>query len=207
METFIMVGRVKGGKSWHERQSRDHGVKQAKQNNYRNRAAIKLIEINDKFKLLQKDSVVIELGSAPGGWTQVMAPKVKQLIACDLLPMVPVSGATFFQGDFVSEAIQSLMLAELKHPINLICSDMAPNLCGIREADHAKMAAIVFEIIAFSDRHLAKGGSLLFKYFESSDVQVEIKKLKSKFKKIQRFKPPTSRSESAECYLIANCKK
>ena len=202
-----MVGRVKGGKSWHERHKRDHGVKKAKQQNYRNRAAIKLLEIDAKFNLLKSKSSVIEIGASPGGWSQVIAPKVKALVACDLLDMKPVDDTYFIQGDFTDEAIQARMLGALTDPVTLICSDMAPNMTGIKIADQENMRLLLESVIAFSDQHLCQNGSLLFKCFESSDIQQAIKTMSPKFSKIHRYKPPTSRQESTEFYLVALKKK
>ena len=202
-----MAGRVKGGKSWHERQSRDQGVKKAKQHNYRNRAAIKLLEIDAKFKLLKPKAIVVELGAAPGGWSQVIAPKVQQLVACDLLDMKAVPNTYFVQGDFLDPAIQAEMLAQIKSPISLICSDMAPNMTGIKIADQENMRLLLESVIAFTDQHLGIGGHLLFKCFESPDIQKAIKTMAPKFGKVHRYKPPTSRPESTEFYLIALNKK
>lgn len=202
-----MVGRVKGGKSWHERHSRDHGVKKAKQQNYRNRAAIKLLEIDAKFNLLKPKSSVIELGAAPGGWSQVIAPKVHKLVTCDLLEMKSVDNSSFIQGDFMDEAVQNQILATIGESVTLICSDMAPNMTGIKVADHENMRLLLDKVLNFSEKHLCVGGDLLIKCFESPDIQKLIKSMSIKFNKIHRYKPPTSRSESTEFYLVAIKKK
>lgn len=202
-----MVGRVKGGKSWYERQSRDHGVKKANQQNYRNRAAIKLLEINNKFKLLNACDTVVDLGAAPGGWSQVIAPKVKQLVACDLLEMKPVKDVLFIQGDFMDHMIQKKMLALLKTSVSLICSDMAPNMTGIKIADQENMLHVLLSIFDFVEQNLSQGGNLVVKCFESQDIQKAIKVLSVQFTKIHRYKPPTSRPESTEFYLVALNKK
>lgn len=202
-----MVGRVKGGKSWHERQSRDHATKQARQHNYRSRAAFKLMEMDDKFKLLKKDSVVIELGAAPGGWSQIIAPKVKTLVACDLLEMDPVKDVVFVQGDFTEPSIQDEMLHILSTPATLVCSDMAPNLSGIKSSDHAKMEALMEAVMSFAKNYVGQRGGMIMKCFEFPGAQTLIKAIRNDYAVIHRYKPPTSRAESSEFYLLALNKK
>ena len=188
-------------KTWIYRQKNDQFVKKAKQMGFVNRAAFKLEEIEQKFRIIEKSSEILELGSSPGGWTQVIINsnnKVK--ITCfDLLDMkINNEKITFLKEDFLKYDFDNL-----NKKFNLILSDVAPNTTGHQSTDHLKISQLVFEIIEKLETILKKKGSFIFKIWKGEEEKEIIKNLISIFDKVQYFKPKSSRQESSEIYIIA----
>ena len=194
-------------KNWNDRQNRDQFVKRARAEGYRGRAVYKLSEINEKYRLIRPQSVIVDLGCAPGSWCQYVSktiPGSKQILGVDLLPMDPVENVRFIQGDFTSQEILAEIQEYLKdRNLDLVLSDMAPNITGIREIDQARAEQIQQSVIAFCDQNLKSGGHLLTKVFEGEAASYMKKQMAKRFKHVQPIKPLASRSESKELFLLA----
>ena len=194
-------------KQWLRRHVSDPYVRRSKREGYRSRSAYKLTEIDDRDKLLRPGMVVVDLGAAPGGWSQVLAKRVGasgSLIAIDLLPMDAISGVIFVQADFASAkglAAIAEMLAGRK--ADVVLSDMAPNLTGIAVSDQARTMALAEIALDFALLHLQREGALLVKIFQGAGYDDYLKSLRRTFKKVVVRKPDASRDESAEQYLLA----
>lgn len=203
----------KGNKTgqWAQRHINDGYVKKAVSQGYRSRAVYKLQEIEQQDKLLKPGMVVVDLGAAPGGWSQYIARKLEKnctLIAIDLLPMEPIDGAHIIQGDFQEPSV----LAELDEilagrPIDLVISDMAPNITGVRSVDEAQFEALLDSVLAFCDNRLQTNRHLLAKLFEGSAAHAFRRAVKSRFKSGVVRKPAASRPKSREFYFLAKHKK
>lgn len=189
-------------KKWISRQLNDPYVIQAKKLGYRSRAAFKIIEIQDKFKLIKHNSFVLDLGASPGGWSQIVAPICKKLIAVDLLPMLPLPNVSFIQGDFLN-SIEKIKCATNGKKLDIILSDMAPNVCGIQKVDHLRIINIIEQVIDFANSNLCCNGSLVMKAFQGAEIDNILRSLKLRFSKVSMFKPKSSRKESPEMYIIA----
>ena len=197
--------RTAGSTRWLERQLNDPYVKAAKSAGFRSRAAYKLSELDERFKLLGHAQRVVDLGAAPGGWTQVVLrerPKAK-VVAIDLLPMDAISGCTIFQKDFMDDDAEALLTAALDGPPDLVLSDMAANTVGHRQTDQMRTMALVEQAIEFAVQVLAPGGGFVAKVFAGGTDPVLVSKLKKHFKVVKHAKPPASRKESSEWYVIA----
>lgn len=190
----------------------DPYVRQATQKGYRSRAAFKLAEIDDRDRLLRPGLVVVDLGAAPGSWTQVARERMcgkdgrfsGTLIALDVLPMEPLPDVDFVQGDFRDEPVAAELAARLAgRKADLILSDMAPNLSGISVADAARSAHLAELAIDFARTHLKPAGALLLKAFQGSGYSQLVEALKRTFRSVAVRKPGASRAESAETYLLA----
>jgi 23S rRNA (uridine2552-2'-O)-methyltransferase len=201
-------GRPVSSKLWLERQLNDPYVRRAKAEGYRSRAAYKLIEIDDKYHLLKPGMRVIDLGAAPGGWSQVAADRVKspgsgKVVAIDLLEMVPVAGVTFARIDFLDAASAAVLKEMLGGPVDLVISDMAANATGHRRTDHLKIVALVEEAAAFAMEVLKPGGGFLAKVLQGGTENTLLATLKRDFATVRHVKPAASRADSAELYLLA----
>jgi 23S rRNA (uridine2552-2'-O)-methyltransferase len=197
--------RTAGSTRWLERQLNDPYVKAAKSEGYRSRAAYKLSELDERFKLLGHAQRVVDLGAAPGGWTQFVLkrrPKAK-VVAIDLLAMAPIPGATIFQKDFLAEDAEAALTAALDGPPDLVVSDMAANTVGHRQTDQMRTMALVEAAIDFAVRTLAPGGAFVAKVFAGGADPALVAELKRHFTKVIHAKPPASRKESSEWYVIA----
>lgn len=199
------MSRKKPASAWMRRHVRDPYVRQAVRSGYRSRAAYKLIEADQRDRLLRPGAVVVDLGSAPGGWSQVAREKVGaagKVVALDVLPMQPVPGVTFIQGDACDEAV-CRKIADLvgDRAVDLVLSDMAPNLTGIASVDEARSQALVSLAVAFAHRVLKPQGGLLVKGFHGSGLDAVIREMKQVFSQVHVRKPAASRSESSEVYL------
>ena len=197
--------RTAGSTRWLERQLNDPYVKAAKSAGYRSRAAYKLSELDTRFKLLGQARRVVDLGAAPGGWTQVVLrerPKAR-VVAIDLLPMDALPGATIFQKDFLADDAEAALLAALDGQPDLVLSDMAANTVGHRQTDQMRTMALVEAAIEFAVQVLAPGGGFVAKVFAGGTDPVLVAKLKKHFKLVKHAKPPASRKESSEWYVIA----
>jgi 23S rRNA (uridine2552-2'-O)-methyltransferase len=194
-------------KQWLRRHVNDPYVQRSKREGYRSRSAYKLTEIDDRDKILKPAMVVVDLGAAPGGWSQVAAKRVGgkgTVVAIDLLPMEPVSGVTFVQADFSSETGLAAVQRELGgRKAGLVMSDMAPNLTGIAMSDQARTMALAELARDFALFHLQREGALLVKIFQGAGYDEYLKSLRQAFVKVVVRKPDASRDESAEQYLLA----
>ena len=207
--------RVKSGKNrsqssklWLERQLNDPYVARAKREGYRSRSAFKLAEIDDKAKLLRKGARAIDLGAAPGGWSQVAARRVAapehgRVVAIDLLPMDAVAGVDFVQLDFLDPATPGRLKIMLGGPADVVLSDMAANATGHRKTDHLKIMALVEAAAQFAGEVLAPGGAFLAKVLQGGTEAALLAGLKRNFASVKHIKPAASRADSAELYLLA----
>jgi 23S rRNA (uridine2552-2'-O)-methyltransferase len=194
---------MKTDKQWLRRHVTDPYVRQAKAQGYRSRAAFKLLQIDAKEKILKPGQVVVDLGAAPGGWSQVAADKVKpsgRVIAIDLLPIAPISGVTLLKGDFRSERLHQA-LADAK--ADVVLSDLSANLSGIGSVDQARALELTGAAIDFCCRSLKPEGVFLAKAFHGEAFDALMARLKSSFRKVKVVKPLASRGESAETYVVA----
>ncbi len=207
--------RVRGGKtrsqssrSWLERQLNDPYVARAKREGFRSRAAFKLAEIDDKVRFLKKGARVVDLGAAPGGWSQVAAKRVGALgegrvVAIDLLAMDEVPGVDFAQLDFLDPAAPEKLKTMLGGPADVVLSDMAANATGHRKTDHLKIMALVEAAADFAREVLAPGGAFLAKVLQGGTEGALLASLKRDFAAVKHMKPAASRTDSAELYLLA----
>ena len=202
----------RSNRAWIERHINDPYVQAATRHGYRSRAAYKLLEIDEKDRLLRPGSVVIDLGAAPGSWTQVVVERLGRrgealagtVIALDLLPMEPIPGVQVIQGDFRDDDVMGQLASALGgHKADLILSDMAPNLSGIGAADAARSAHLWELALDFALQHLKPDGRLLSKAFQGSGYSQFVQELKRHFTRVLVRKPAASRAESAETYLLA----
>jgi 23S rRNA (uridine2552-2'-O)-methyltransferase len=194
---------LKSNKQWLRRHVTDPYVRKAKQQGYRSRAAFKLLEIDSKEKILKPGQTVVDLGAAPGGWSQVAAGKVKpggRVIGIDLLPVGPISGVTLLKGDFRGEMLHQA-LAGAK--ADVVLSDVSPNLSGIGNVDQARALELTGAAIDFCCKVLKPDGVFLAKAFHGEAFDSVLARLKSSFRKVKVVKPLASRGESAETYVLA----
>ncbi len=203
--------RTKTSKQWMMEHVNDVYVQRAKAEGYRSRAAYKLIEVAERDKLLKPGMVVVDLGAAPGGWSQVAAAKVGargRVIALDLLPMDALRNVTFLQGDFREEAVVQALELELGgRAIDLVLSDMSPNISGIALSDQARAMYLAELALEFAVKQLKPGGSLLVKVFQGSGFQEFLRELRGRFAQVVTRKPEASRGRSNELYLLGRNRK
>ncbi len=200
--------RSQSSKQWLERQLNDPYVARAKREGFRSRAAYKLMEIDDKTHFLKKGARVLDLGAAPGGWSQVAAkrvgaPEQGRVVAIDLLPIEPIAGVEFAQLDFLDPSAPAKLKAMLGGPADVVLSDMAANATGHRKTDHLKIMALVEAAAEFAGEVLARGGSFLAKILQGGTEGALLAALKRDFRTVKHLKPSASRSDSAELYLLA----
>ena len=193
---------------WLERQLNDPYVARAKREGFRSRAAFKLMEIDDKARFLKKGARVIDLGAAPGGWSQVAAkrvgsPQKGRVVAIDVLPMDSLTGVEFMQIDFLSVDAPKKLKDMLGGPADVVLSDMAANATGHAKTDHLKIMALVEAAAEFAREVLAPGGTFLAKVLQGGTEAALLAALKRDFKTVKHVKPAASRSDSAELYLLA----
>jgi 23S rRNA (uridine2552-2'-O)-methyltransferase len=199
--------RSKSSQRWLQRHVADSFVRRAREAGYRSRAAFKLLEIDSREHLLRPGAKVVDLGAAPGGWSQIAAERVKPgglVIAVDLLEIAPISGVTVLRGDFCSPAVQEAIAAALAGArADLVLSDLSPNLSGIASADQARAAELLHGAIAFCRLQLKPGGAFLAKVFQGEEFETVLRALKAAFGEVRTRKPAASRGESRETYLLA----
>ena len=194
---------------WLERQLNDPYVAEAQRLGYRSRAAFKLIELDDKAGLLRKRQRVVDLGAAPGGWTQVAVARTgapeggAKVVALDILPTDPVPGATILTADFTEEAAVTALTDALDGPADLVLSDLSPNTTGHPPTDHLRIVAMVELALDFALQVLAPGGAFVAKVFQGGTEAALLKLMKQRFTRVRHIKPPASRSDSAETYVVA----
>ena len=199
-------GRSTASQRWLERQLNDPYVRAAQQKGLRSRAAFKLIEMDEKHGLLRPGARVLDLGAAPGGWTQVAVERTApggRVVAVDLLPMDPVPGATVIQGDFQDDAVAAAALSALGGTADLVLSDMAPNTTGHGATDHLRIIALAELALDTALAALSPGGSFVAKVFQGGSERVLLETLKRAFRAVRHAKPPASRKDSSELYVAA----
>ncbi len=202
-------GRTTSSQKWLQRQLNDPYVARAKREGWRSRAAFKLIEIDEKLHLLRRGMRVVDLGAAPGGWSQVAAKKVGvsegngKIVAIDLLEMDHVTGVTFAQMDFLDPKAPEQLLAMLDGQADVVMSDMAANATGHKKTDHLKIVALVELAAEFARQVLAPGGCFVAKVIQGGTEGTLLGDLKRDFAVVRHLKPAASRADSAELYLVA----
>lgn len=212
----ILGKKKKINKNWLNDHLNDPYVKLAQKEGYRSRAVYKLQEIDLAHRLLKPGQVIVELGCAPGAWSQYIAEKclsgntaanstnrIATCIGLDILPMEPVAGIQFIQGDFRESSVLQQLEAELNgRSVDIVVSDMAPNLSGIAVADATRMAHLLELALDFSANHLRPNGSLLAKAFHGSGYSQSVRQFKDLFQTVKPIKPKASRSRSAETFIL-----
>ena len=192
---------------WLDRQNSDQFVKKARKGGYRARAVFKLEQIDKKHQLIKPDTKLVDLGSAPGSWSQYAVKRVNhpaQVVAVDILPMDEVPGVQFINGDFTQEDVIQRILGALEGAqVDLVLSDMAPNITGIRATDQARAEILQRSILQLCEQALKPGGGLLTKLFEGETAIFMRLQMKTLFNRFQVVKPEASRSESKEIFLLA----
>ena len=213
--SFTRVKTAKGRKTsstnWLGRQLNDPFVKAAKRDGLRSRAAYKLLQLNEKFELLRPGMKVIDLGAAPGGWSQVIAEEIgsnrtgslARLIAVDIMEMDPIPGVDFFQRDFMLDNTSLDIKIALGGCADAVFCDIAPPLSGHRQTDHIRIITIVETAYNFACTVLGERGSFVAKVFQGGTEKALLNKIKTKFQTVKHAKPRASRTESSELYLIA----
>lgn len=198
--------RSKTSQAWLNEHVNDPFVHLAQKEGYRSRAAYKLLEINDKYNLLRSNMTIVDLGSAPGSWSQVVARKLGKsatVFALDILPMDEIDGVTFIQGDFREDAVlQQLENAVGEQAVDLVISDIAPNMSGQTVTDQAKSFYLCDLALDFARQHLKDGGDFLVKVFQGAGFTEYMTDMKSSFQKVLSVKPKASRNRSNEIYLL-----
>ena len=198
-------GRKVGSTKWLERQLNDPYVKRARAEGYRSRAAYKLTELDDRFALLKGAERIVDLGVAPGGWTQVVRKRVPraQIVGIDLLPTDPIDGATLLQMDFLDEAAPDALRAALGGAADIVLSDMAANTVGHPQTDHLRTMALVEAGLEFAGEVLRPGGTYVAKVLAGGADNHLVAELKRRFTSVKHAKPPASRKGSSEWYVVA----
>jgi 23S rRNA (uridine2552-2'-O)-methyltransferase len=202
-------GRSLSSKLWLERQLNDPYVARAKRDGYRSRAVYKLAEIDDKHHFLKSGAKVVDLGAAPGGWSQIAAKRIAaaegkgRVIAIDVLDMEPIPGVDFLHLDFLDAQAPEKLNGVLGGPADVVLSDMAANATGHRQTDHLKIMALVEAAADFACEVLKPGGAFLCKVIQGGTEAALLAGLKRNFSSVKHIKPAASRSDSAELYLLA----
>ena len=203
---WLIMAKPKPGKKWMEEHLNDPYVKKAQVDGYRSRASYKLIEINEKDKLYQSGNIVMDLGSAPGGWSQVIAPVVGskgRVIASDILPMDGIVGVSFIQGDFTDERVYDAIVNLLgEDRVDTVVSDMAPNLSGVNTTDQYSSIYLVELALDMARNVLKPGGCFCAKVFQGVGYEEYVKDVRKSFSKVIIRKPAASRARSREVYVV-----
>ena len=202
-------GRTKSSVRWLQRQLNDPYVIQAKKDGYRSRAAYKIIEIDDKFALLKPGKTVLDLGAAPGGWTQIAVTRTRStpekplVIGVDLLPITPIAGSILMQLDFMADNAEALIREHIPAGVDVVLSDMAPNTTGHGATDHLRIMALLETAYPFACDVLKPGGAWVAKVFQGGAEKELLKAMKDDFEVVKHFKPKSSRVDSSEMYAVA----
>ena len=196
--------RTPSSQAWLERQINDPFVVEAKAKGYRSRAAFKLSEIDDRYRLLRRGARVIDLGCAPGGWLQIAVERgASAVVGIDLLPTEPVTGSIIVEADFTAPGCGENLIALLGGPPDVVLCDMAPNTTGHRQTDHLRIVGLVEMAVDFAVANLKPGGAFVSKAFQGGETAALLKLLKGNFEVVRHVKPKASRAESSELYLVA----
>jgi 23S rRNA (uridine2552-2'-O)-methyltransferase len=198
-------GRSKSSQAWLERQLNDPYVRAAKTQGYRSRAAYKLKEMDDKHRFLKRGQNAVDLGAAPGGWTQVLVERLGQgrVVGVDVQDMDPIGGAALLKLDFMDARAPDAIKDALAGPIDVVLSDMAAPATGHRETDHMRVMALCEAALQFAVEVLKPGGTFLCKVLRGGTERALLDTLKKRFAKVVHVKPPASRKDSAEMYVLA----
>jgi len=198
--------RTPSSRAWLERQISDPYVARAKREGFRSRAAYKLAEVDDKYRLLRPGARVVDLGAAPGGWSEIAARRVGargRVIALDILDMKPVAGVEFVKLDFLDDTAPPRLKEMLGGKADVVLCDMAANVTGHRQTDHLRIMALAEAAAAFAREVLGEGGAFLCKVLQGGTEAALLAELKRDFSSVRHVKPPASRKDSAELYLLA----
>lgn len=196
-------GRTQSSRAWLQRQLNDPYVAKARGQGYRSRAAFKLVELDEKFRFLRKGAKVLDLGSAPGGWSQVAAAKGATVVAADVLAMEEIPGVVFFQADLTDADVPALLKDALGGPADVVMTDMAAPTTGHRATDHLRTIALVEIALEVAQDTLRPGGVFVGKVFQGGASGELLTRLKQAFREVKHVKPPASRAESVELYVVA----
>jgi 23S rRNA (uridine2552-2'-O)-methyltransferase len=198
-------GRKISSTRWLERQLNDPYVARARAENYRSRAAYKLLELDERFGLLKGVATVVDLGIAPGGWSQVVRRKSPQarIVGIDLLPTDPIEGVAILQLDFIDESAPERLRETLGGPADLVLSDMAANTVGHQQTDHLRTMGLVEAALEFAKEMLSPGGAFVAKVLAGGADHALVAELKRSFATVKHAKPPASRKDSSEWYVVA----
>jgi 23S rRNA (uridine2552-2'-O)-methyltransferase len=207
--------RTKSSSRWLREHFDDEYVQRAQREGWRSRAVYKLEELDQKYRLIKPGMTIVDLGAAPGGWSQYAAKVVGrngQIFALDILPMEPLSDVRFLQGDFREEAVLERFRAELAgsdgvRPIDLVMSDMAPNISGVGAVDQPRAMYLVELAVEFARAHLRPGGTFICKVFQGEGFDSLVRQLRQEFARVVVRKPKASRPRSSEVYLVASDRK
>ncbi len=195
--------RTQSSRAWLQRQLNDPYVAKARSAGYRSRAAFKLVEMDQKFHFLKKGAKVLDLGAAPGGWSQVAAAKGATVVAADVLMIEEIPGVTFFQADLTDPDVPAMLKAALDGPADLVLTDMAAPTTGHRATDHIRTIALVEIALEVAEDTLRPGGAFVGKVFQGGSSNELLARLKKSFRDVKHVKPPASRAESVELYVVA----
>ena len=198
--------RTASSNRWLERQLNDPYVRAAKSKGYRSRAAFKLVELDSKFHFLKKGARILDLGAAPGGWSQVAAARAGgggRIVAADILPMEPIAGVEIFEADLTDADVPAMLKAALGGPADLVLTDMAAPTTGHRPTDHLRTVALFEIALDVAEDTLKPGGAFVGKVFQGGATGELLTRIKKLFRDVKHVKPPASRAESAELYLVA----
>ncbi len=196
-------GRTASSRAWLQRQLNDPYVAAAKSAGYRSRAAFKLVELDQKFRFLKKGARILDLGAAPGGWSQVAAAKGATVVAADVLEMEEIPGVTFFRADLTDPDVPQMLKQALAGPADIVLTDMAAPTTGHRATDHIRTIALVEIALEVALDVLKPGGTFVGKVFQGGSSNELLARLKKNFREVKHVKPPASRQESVELYVVA----
>lgn len=196
-------GRKRSSTKWLQRQLNDPYVVLANKMKYRSRAAFKLIELNEKFKFLKKSAKVVDLGAAPGGWSQIAAEICAGIVAVDLKEMEHLPGVTAIVGDFLDHETQHKISDAIGGKADVVLSDMAANASGHKSTDHIRIITLVEAAYDFACDHLNEGGAFVAKVLKGGAESALLKNMKQNFRTVKHAKPPSSRPDSSESYVVA----
>ncbi|SFR48818.1 23S rRNA (uridine(2552)-2'-O)-methyltransferase RlmE [Thiomicrospira sp. ALE5] len=205
------MARSKSSSRWLQEHFDDPYVLQAQKEGWRSRAIFKLKELNEKDQLLKPGMLVLDLGAAPGGWSQYTAQHISpggEVLALDILPVEPYAGVTFLQGDFTDDAVFEQLLTLIKNrPVDLVMSDMAPNFSGNKAVDIPRAMYLVELTLDLADRVLKPGGNVLMKVFQGEGYELLLAQMRQQYTKVVTRKPQASRARSSEIYLLGQKKR
>jgi len=195
--------RTQSSRAWLQRQLNDPYVAAARSKGYRSRAAFKLVELDEKFHFLKKGARILDLGSAPGGWSQVAASRGATVVAADVLVMEEIPNVTFFQADLTDPDVPAMLKHALDGPADIVLTDMAAPTTGHRATDHIRTIALVEIALEVAEDTLRPGGTFVGKVFQGGSSNELLARLKKSFREVKHVKPPASRAESVELYVVA----